>query len=403
MPASPARSNGRCNNCGTRIILIANPRVVNKCFQCGSTDVGPRYCDWCEQPIKLGEMHSWGRRIQWEAHERCILEHGEQAPITRSKLNLTKTEEKPIEKPELQDIDIEEFSIDEITESEFIELDEAQTKQVEEPKRPEVKPTPKPKRCMTFYDSVYLLISARIHYYIYGPAGCGKSHIVEQAAKHFNMMFRSISLNVQTMPSALLGYMDAHGTYRGTDFRTVYENGGVFLIDEMDNASGNLLTCLNSAIANKFLQFPDGMVYMHDDCIIVSTGNTTGRGKTAQYISRQTLDAATLDRFAYLAHDYDEALEIALAIGKNHFEQRTTGNVEYFPCEDEGKRVAWAKSVQRIRANARKHGLQTVVSMRPVVTGCKLLNHYTVQELAEMLISKGTDADTRTKLLEGAF
>lgn len=410
MPCVPAKSNGRCNVCTyttfsgkqmpTRVILNERPGAINRCFQCGSNDVSFRYCDYCEQPIKLGEMHSWGRRIAWEAHERCLIEHGGEAPITRSKLNLTKKEQAEIE-PEID-----------TTLVEFLELDEKQTARVEDPFEEvveEVKPVAKPiaaklpKLCRTFYDSVYLLIAARIHAYIYGPAGCGKSHIVEQAAKHYQMTFCAISLNVQTFPSALLGYCDQAGKYITTGFREVWENGGVFLIDEMDNASGNLLTTLNSGLANGFITFPDSAkpIYRHADCVIIATGNTTGRGKTAQYIGRQTLDAATLDRFVYLSHDYNEDLELEIAMGKEV--TTTVGMVEYMPCEDMQKRIRWAKSVQKIRANARQHGLQTVVSMRPVVTGCKLLNHYSVGELAEMLILKGTDADTRAKLLQGAF
>jgi MoxR-like ATPase len=364
----------------------------------------------------VGDDCSWDRRGgKWEAHTQCWLNSSPEARerVIRNQEQESREQQKQ-EKPNFsktkftpltdEDMVITEVDIDtpEVTPSIDEEEQELERMEDEEEKFVTLKTPIIPVKCLTFYDSVYLLIAARIHFYIYGPAGCGKSHIVEQSAHHFGMSFSSISLNVQTMPSTLLGYKDINGVYQGTDFRRVFEFGGVFLIDEMDNASGNLLTTLNSALANRFLQFPDGMVTMHPDCVVIATGNTTGRGKTAQYISRQTLDAATLDRFAYLSHDYDESLELALASG-TVTEKKTTGKVEYVPCVDTNRRTKWATIIQAMRKNGKKHGLQVVVSYRPVVTGCKLLNHFEHSTLLEMLVLKGVDEDTKRKLMEGVY
>jgi hypothetical protein len=56
-----------------------------------------------------------------------------------------------------------------------------------------------------------------------------------------------------------------------------------------------------------------------------------------------------------------------------------------------------------MRKNGKKHGLQVVVSYRPVVTGCKLLNHFEHSTLLEMLVLKGVDEDTKRKLMEGVY
>jgi len=380
--------------------------------------------------IRVGQDITWDRRgNKWEAHTSCWLNSSPEARerIIRKQQQstlqkLASEKYKEWEQKQERKIEIPTFSESE-PESEpevdvdFPEVTPSEDKEVippginiemenedEEPSTTFIPPKPITlKKCITFYDSVYLMIQARIHAYIYGPAGCGKSHIVEQASHAYGLSFSSISLNVQTMPSMLLGFLDMKGDYQSTDFRRIYENGGVFLIDEMDNASGNLLTTLNSALANRFLQFPDGFVRMHQDCVVIATGNTTGRGKTAQYISRQTLDAATLDRFVYLSHTYDEQLERSLAEGTNHLEEKTTGKVEFVLCLDSFKRIQFQKAISKIRANAEKHKLSVIVSYRPTVTGCKLLNHYDRDTLLEMLVFKGTDADTKLKLMEGVY
>lgn len=393
---SKAKSNGKCKDCGTRNIMSRwDNRWGTTCYVCHSGNVEAVICPGCSQGIGIGQMIEWDRSrpSRWTMHWECY----QKSEIFRPRYERPKKQQAETADDILAELDNVEVQVD-VDASEAVDKDKADRFQ----DLPEEAPKPKPKveKCKSFYDSVYLLIQARVHYYVYGPAGCGKSHIVQQAASDQAMEFRSTSLNVHTMPSALLGYLDAQGIYRSTDFRHIYEHGGVFLIDEMDNASGNLLTALNSALANGFLAFPDGMITMHRDCVVVATGNTTGRGKTAQYISRQTLDAATLDRFVYLSHDYDEELEIQLAAMVTPNGQ-FRGHVQYEECQDASVRMDWASIVQKMRANRVRHGLQVVVSMRPITLGCKLLNHYSTKQLAEMLIFKGTDGDTKAKLLEG--
>jgi len=362
------RTDARCEDCGKRCKL-----AYHKCF-CGSYNIKAIRCCYCQHPIELGQDATWPRMGEtYAAHQSCFTaNHGDWSTYKAPKTEVT---------PAIPTTTIEVEPTSDT--SDFVE--------------PVVLV---PQMCETIYDSVYILISARIPVYIYGPAGCGKSHMCEVAAQRLGMDFRSISLNVMTMPSALLGFIDANGVYRSTDFRKVWETGGVFLVDEMDNASGNLLTTLNSGLANGYIAFPDGLIRRHVDCEIVASGNTTGRGKTAQYISRQTLDAATLDRFVYLSHGYDADLELTLARCESP-NGHCSGHVSYVECTDVAKRVAWTKLVQRVRQNAVTHGLQVVVSMRPIVVGCKLLHHYTASSLLEMLVLKGTDGDSKAKLLQG--
>jgi cobaltochelatase CobS len=105
--------------------------------------------------------------------------------------------------------------------------------------------------------------------------------------------------------------MNATG-YVSTEFRKAFEFGHVFNLDEIDHANPNVLGVLNSALANKQMAFPDGMVTRHDNFIVVASGNTFGTGATAQYVGANPIDAATKDRFAVMEIHYDEAIEDAM-------------------------------------------------------------------------------------------
>lgn len=155
-------------------------------------------------------------------------------------------------------------------------------------------------------------VQIRQSLYLYGPAGTGKTQLAETAAQAVNLPFYPISVCGQTTKSDLLGYTTANGTYIGTIFRTAYENGGVFLLDEIDNGNPNVTAVLNSALANGVCTFPDKVVKRHPDFICIAAANTFGTGASAEYIGRNPIDAATLDRFKQIFVDYDEELEMEL-------------------------------------------------------------------------------------------
>lgn len=155
-------------------------------------------------------------------------------------------------------------------------------------------------------------VQIRQSLYLYGPAGTGKTQLAETAAKAVNLPFYPISVCGQTTKSDLLGYTTANGSYIETIFRTAYENGGVFLLDEIDNGNPNVTAVLNSALANGVCTFPDKVVKRHPDFICIAAANTFGTGASAEYIGRNPIDAATLDRFKQIFVDYDEELEMEL-------------------------------------------------------------------------------------------
>jgi hypothetical protein len=66
-------------------------------------------------------------------------------------------------------------------------------------------------------------------------------------------------------------------------------------------------------LANGSGSFPDALVDRHPDFVFCATANTTGAGASAQYIAAERIDAATVNRFAFIEWNYDTKLEYALA------------------------------------------------------------------------------------------
>ena len=170
------------------------------------------------------------------------------------------------------------------------------------------------------FDEILQLAQARKHIFLPGPAGCGKSHLAGQLAEALGLKFGFISCSAGMSESQLLGRMVPAGEggqfiFLGTQFLDCYENGGVFLFDELDAADANVLLVVNSALANGHLSVPNRhgnpVAKRHPDFVCIAAANTYGRGADRQYVGRSELDESTLDRFRIgtVPMDYDERLE----------------------------------------------------------------------------------------------
>lgn len=203
-------------------------------------------------------------------------------------------------------------------------------------------------------------LALRNHVYLVGPAGSGKTTGAAQAAKALSVAFYfSGAVKSET---DLTGFVSPiTGTYHRTPFREAFEHGGLFLLDEMDGGEADALICFNQALANGECAFPDGIVHAHSDFYAIGAANTYGRGADRQYVGRNQLDAATLDRFVTLVWDYDEELE-----------RRMSGHDD------------WVTFVQDVRAAIAKARVRHVMSPRTSQRGAKALHsgmsRYQVEE-----------------------
>ena len=159
------------------------------------------------------------------------------------------------------------------------------------------------------YDEVRTLVNAGIPVLLTGEKGSGKTTLAMQIAEALELPFFSMSMTRQTTLSHLLGFLSVNGNYVPSQLRDCAENGGVYLLDEIDAADANVLLSLNT-IENGFISFPTGIVELHKDFRLMATANPQNEHEF--YVGRTKLDAATLDRFDIVDIDRDEHLEKSL-------------------------------------------------------------------------------------------
>lgn len=162
------------------------------------------------------------------------------------------------------------------------------------------------------HDEILTLIqNTSIPIYLYGPTGSGKSWTLQKIAETLSKTF--VFTNSPQDELALKGYLNVVGKYITTQYRNCYENGGIFLLDEMDACPPEVLVALNSDLSGDFGYFPDKIVRKHKNFRLVASGNTLGQGGTFDYTARNRLDASTLNRFLIIHFDHDPKLEKLLA------------------------------------------------------------------------------------------
>jgi hypothetical protein len=247
------------------------------------------------------------------------------------------------------------------------------------------------------HKNVPLLLAAmraRVPVWLFGDTGSGKTTAASLTAESLGLPFRFISVCPTTTKSEFLGYRDAGGKYQTTAFREVFEGGGVFLIDEIDNGNPSILSVLNTALANEHCAFPDGNVKRHEQALIVAAANTIGRGADVRYIGRNALDATTLDRFVFIRMDVDESLETALTGGD--WDSKVLANIS------EGGSMTiekWREFARKVRSACQELGLEHIVSPRAILYGQALIEAGVGKtHLEDMCIWKGIRDTDKEKI-----
>jgi cobaltochelatase CobS len=180
------------------------------------------------------------------------------------------------------------------------------------------------------FEAVLKLLFKKQDVYMAGPAGTGKSHIAEKAAEALGLKFYfETSL---TQKFELTGYKDGSGVYHETQFYRAFVDGGVFMLDEIDASTPEVLVVINTALAQRYFPFPNGAVKAHPDFRVVAAGNTLGKGADIEYTGRFQLDASTMDRFKTVIIQYSPAIEEHIAAGDTElieFTRSLRKSVEY--------------------------------------------------------------------------
>lgn len=214
------------------------------------------------------------------------------------------------------------------------------------------------------------ILSTGMNVFLTGPAGSGKTTAAKQCAEALNINFYFTGAIASEFK--LTGFIDAQGRIVSTEFRKAYEEGGLFLFDEIDGSFPQAVLAFNAALANDYMDFPDKRITKHKDFYCIAAANTYGQGADRQYVGRNQLDAASIDRFVFIDWKYDEKLERMLANNDN-----------------------WVNYIQSIRRVIENKEIRHIVSPRASFYGAKLLlNNIDRKVVEDSVIWKGLDTAT---------
>jgi cobaltochelatase CobS len=218
---------------------------------------------------------------------------------------------------------------------------------------------------------------AGVNVFLVGPAGSGKTTCVAQVAEYLRLKFY-FNGAIQS-EYKLTGFRDAHGKVHRTAFRNAFEYGGVYLFDEIDASQPGALLAFNAALANGVFDFPDGTIRKHRNFRCVAAANTWGKGATLEYVGRNALDGATLDRFAMVEMNYDHRLEREIALSAS------SSNHELAE--------AWLQVVWAAREAAQQHQIRHIISPRASKDGLSLMVKGLIfpEYVSNMVIRRGLD------------
>ena len=221
------------------------------------------------------------------------------------------------------------------------------------------------------FETVLKFVQADEPVFLTGPAGSGKNVICQQVAKALGLSF--YFSNAVTQEYKLTGFTDANGHFHESQFYKAFKDGGVFMLDEMDASIPEVLIILNAAIANRYFDFPApiGYVEAHKDFRVIAAGNTFGNGADYDYVGRNQLDAASLDRFAMVRIDYDARIEESCANGDTDL----------------------LNFCRKFRAATQKAGIRTVVSYRAISRMAKLSACMDAKEVLDSCLIKSLEVD----------
>lgn len=151
--------------------------------------------------------------------------------------------------------------------------------------------------------------------YIHGPTGGGKTTATKiLAEKVLKVPFYRKVMSSQSSESTLMGYGNSAGEYVPGIAYTAYKDGGLLLVDELDNGNANINTVIKQLNDGDTCYFPVvGNIPKHENFYLIANANTVGNGATRQYVGRAPQDKAMLNTFAYLEWNYDPDFERELA------------------------------------------------------------------------------------------
>ena len=228
------------------------------------------------------------------------------------------------------------------------------------------------------FETVLKFVAANEPVFLTGPAGSGKNVLCQQVAKALGLDF--YFSNAVTQEYKITGFTDANGVFHESQFYKAFKNGGLFMLDEMDASIPEVLIILNAAIANRYFDFPApiGYVEAHPNFRVIAAGNTFGHGADYEYVGRNQLDMASLDRFAMVRVSYSKQIEMNVA---NQDEELV-------------------KFAHAFRNAAGRAGIRTLISYRAIGRIAKMQNIIGLEETMLTCLVKSMEKDDANIILK---
>lgn len=205
---------------------------------------------------------------------------------------------------------------------------------------------------------VAALLHVGLNVALVGEPGAGKTHLLHDCAKLLGRdKTGAISLSAGVTESSLTGRVlpIGEGRYLTTPFVDIYENGGLFLFDELDAADPNVLLVVNAALANsgfyieaRTISGLPAWVARHPQTGMLAGLNTAGTGGDSRFTGRQALDAATVDRWYRINFPFDNGI-----IGRLFGAKPKAPQAPWKPCDlplVDSERQAWADWFHNVKA-----------------------------------------------------
>lgn len=172
----------------------------------------------------------------------------------------------------------------------------------------------------TWWKHINLYIQFRPAVAIVGPAGNGKTTACEIALQAQNIDYLMLSCTDRTEVIDLVGgtVLTKDGEqWRDGLVTRAFKAGQAVILDEADALDPRVMMSLQTALLDpgpdgnaRYVTVEGEKVYPADKCPILMTMNTVGSGRNRQYVGRNQLDAASLDRLTMIQTTYENEADM---------------------------------------------------------------------------------------------
>lgn len=146
---------------------------------------------------------------------------------------------------------------------------------------------------------------------LWGPPGTGKTESLLHTAE--DMGWESIVMTAPMFKTDFVGFRDVNSYWKQPEFIRAYtapkDKPVLCIIDEIDRALAEALICMNTGIANKRMETPDGDVQMGEGFHLAFTANTNGDGNQNGTTTANPLDSSTKNRAVWFYVDYESVID----------------------------------------------------------------------------------------------